>query len=287
MIDWGSTLLLASAGALAIGALSFVVYQVLAAEESPFRGFLGDYEARLEGHTRFLLVNYSGAQVARLQLIVCFVLGAMGLVLESGLLISLVVILAVLPGYWLWKQHQARIAKLEEQLDGWLLLLANALKATPSIGEAIESTVRLVAKPFSEELDLVVKEHNLGTPIDRAVQQMARRIDSPIVSGALATIVIARHTGGDLPAILQTTGDTLREAARLEGVFRTKTSEARGQIVVLAVAPFALWAAISTMDPTWFQPLQGNRLGTLFLLGGFTAWAGAVLWAKNIVDFDV
>ncbi len=287
MIGWGSTALLASAGALAIGALSFVVYQVLAAEESPFSGLLGEYEERLESHTRFLLVSYSGAQIARLQLIVCLVLGAMSLVLKSATLFCFVAMLAVLPAYWLWKQHQARIAKLEEQLDGWLLLLANALKATPSIGEAIESTVRLVARPFSEELDLVVKEYQLGAPIDRAVQQMARRVDSPIVSGALATIVIARNTGGNLPAILETTGETLREAARLEGVFRTKTSEARGQIVVLAVAPFALWAVISTMDPTWFEPLQGTRLGTLFLLGGLTAWASAVLWAKNIVDFDV
>lgn len=287
MTSWLSSAILVAAGALAIGGVSVAGYFLLAAEETPFSGFMADYEAKVDGHTRFLLMGYRGTQIARLQLIVCAVLLGLAMVTRSVSLVGVALAVAFVPAIWLSKLHQARVVKLEQQLDGWLTLFANALKATPAIGEALQSTAGLAPKPSLEELDLVVKEHQLGTPIDRAVKNMSRRIDSPVVSGALATIVIARHTGGDLPAILQNTAHALREAARLEGVLRTKTSEARVQLIVLALAPFVLIGALLLIDPTWFDPLKNSSMGTLIIGCGFCVWAAAILWARQIMDIDI
>ncbi len=287
MTTWLSSAILVAAGVLAIGGVSVAGYFLLAAEETPFSGFMAEYEAKIDGHTQFLLMDYRGTQIARLQVVLCAVLLGLAMVTRGMSLVGIAIGVAVVPGLWLARLHQARIVKLEEQLDVWLTLFANALKATPAIGEALQSTAGLAPKPSSEELDLVVKEHQLGTPIDRAVKNMSARIDSPVVSGALATIVIARHTGGNLPAILQNTADTLREGARLEGVLRTKTSEARVQLIVLALAPFVLIGALLAIDPTWFDPLKASSTGTLIIGGGLCAWAMAILWARQIMDVDI
>jgi tight adherence protein B len=103
--------------------------------------------------------------------------------------------------------------------------------------------------PIKEELELTMKENQLGVPLDQALLNMARRVGSRAFSGALTTVLIGRQTGGDLPKILETSRATLREMARLEGVVRTKTAEGKAQAWVLGVIPPLLVALLNWMDP--------------------------------------
>jgi tight adherence protein B len=279
--------LLVSAGLLAVAGTSTLVYFVLVAEESPFRRVLGRYEERLERHTTFLLVPKSGSQIARLQLILCSVLVGLFLISKSGALALLAVLVAIVPPIVLSKRHLVRINQLERQLDTWLLMLANSLKATPSVAQAIASTVPLVPHPFLEEIDLLVKEMRLGAPLHRAVTAMARRINSTVISGALATIVVASQTGGNLSQTLEQSSASLRESARLDGVLRTKTAEGRGQVLVLASMPFLLCTVIGWLDPSWFDPVLDHRYGRAIVAACAGLWVTASLWAYRIVRVDL
>ena len=62
--------------------------------------------------------------------------------------------------------------KLETQLDTFLLALANALKASPSLGDALSACTILLRPPISQELELMLKENALGTPLDQAILGM-------------------------------------------------------------------------------------------------------------------
>lgn len=259
----------------------------IATEDSPLKGVLKKYEDYLEGFTRFLLMQQSGKQIARIQVAAFLMVAvASGLFREPLLAIAAIMIL-VLPPVVLKRRVDERVLRLEQQLDGWLLMLSNALKATPSIGESIRSTVNLVQAPFSEELDLMVKENALGTPIDQAILNTSERVGSAVVSGALATLVIARQTGGDLPRILESSAASLREMARLEGVVRTKTAEGKGQVLVLAVMPFLMVGLLSWVDETWLEPLTGNFIGYIIVAVATTLWLVAIFWARKILDVDV
>lgn len=274
-------------GAVPVLALAVTAYLVLNADESPFHLFLGKYEAHLQRHTRFLLSDYDGSQIARLQVMLVATLIGLALVFQSLPMGLVAVIVAVAPPLVLQKQHDERVVLLERQLDTWLMMLANALKATSSIGDAISSTINLVQKPFSEEIDLLIKENQLGTPIDRAVKNMDTRINSAVVSGALSMIVVARETGGNLPEILETSAGALREAARLDGVLRAKIAEGRGQLIVIAVMPFVLCGIIGLMDPEWFAPMYTTSQGRMLLGAAIVGWGLALFWANNIIDIDV
>lgn len=280
-------LLLVSSGLLSVVGTSALVYFVLAADESPFRRILGRYEERLERHTTFLLMSQSGSQIARLQLILCSVLVGLFMISKSGALALLAVLTAILPPVILSKRHMVRISKLERQLDTWLLMLANALKATSSVAEATASTVPLIPRPFLEEVDILVKEMRLGAPLHRAVTAMARRINSTVISGALATIVVASQTGGNLSRTLEQSSAALRESARLDGVLRTKTAEGRGQVLVLASMPFLLCTAIGWLEPSWFDPLLDHRYGRAILAVCAGLWIAASFWAYRIVRVDL
>lgn len=279
--------LLILTAALLFVSCGLITYLVLSAEDSAARRLFRRYTHRLDRHSGFLLMSRTGTEVARMQLIVGAPVAAFSLVARSPALTLVAAAIFVIPPFVLWKRHEARVAQLERQLDTWLLMLANALKATSSVGEAIASTVALVPKPFSEEVDLLVKEIRLGAPLDRAVTALARRINSTVVSGALSTIIVARRTGGDLPKTLERASAALRESARLEGVLRTKTAEGRGQVLVLASVPFVLCVIISWLDRSWFDPMIHHPIGKGILLSCAAAWMFATGWAHHIVKADL
>ena len=279
--------LLWAAVALVVGGSAMFAYLVLSVEGNPVERLLRAYEIRLERHSSFLLFPYRGPQIARAQVLVCGASLGSFAITRSPLLVLLGLAAASAPPITLWKRHAARVAELERQLDTWLLMLANALKATSSLVEAIASTVSLVPRPFSEEVDLLVKEIRLGAPLDRALQALGRRINSTVISGALAAIIVARQTGGDLPCTLERASAALREAARLEGVLRAKTAEGRGQVLVLASVPLVLCVIIAWLNPGWFDPMLNHQMGRALLVACLAVWIFSVSWAHHIVKADI
>ena len=270
-----------------VSGLVALTYLATSPKANPARRAFGRYAGRLERQVSFIQMPLRGSQIAQAQLVAC--LSGLALLLVMGhpafALFSLVAALG--PPVLLARRRAARMAQLERQLDTWLLMLANALKATSSVGEAIASTVALVPRPFSEEVDLLVKELRLGTPLDRAIHSLARRINSTLISGALATIVVARQTGGDLPRTLERASAALRESARLEGVLRTKTAEGRGQVLVLASVPFLLCIMIGWLNPSWFDPMLNHQIGRAILGACALAWSVATFWAHQISRADL
>ncbi|NOY89743.1 MAG: hypothetical protein GXP55_00945 [Deltaproteobacteria bacterium] len=280
---WGGVV---AAALIVIGVSAALAIQI-SDQNAPMKGKWKQYEDYLDGMARFLFLAQRGRSIARVQAAAVAAFLVLGAIAGETLLLVLAVLIAVAVPMMLKRRVRQRTEKLEQQLDGWLLMLANALKATPAIGEAIKSTVNLVQPPISQELDLMVKENQLGTPVDQAVLNISERVGSPLISGALATLIIARQTGGDLPKILETSAGSLREMARLEGVVRAKTSEGKGQVIVLGVIPFLMVGLLGSIDPTWLTPLTSNFIGYIIVTVAVTLWLGAMLWSRQILDVDI
>lgn len=251
------------------------------------RACFDGHAARLQQRTSFLLLRVSGRAIAGVQFAVVPPLFAGGLAAKSGVLFALAIALASLPSLVLSRRAARRLRRLDRQLEGWLLMLATSLRAAPSVVEGISTTLSLVPAPFAEEVDLVAKEIRLGSSLRRALDSMSRRVPSTSVRSALATIVAASETGGDLPGILETTADSLRESDRLDGVLRTKTAEGRGQLTLLASMPFVLFLGIRWLDPTYFEPVARSSAGRGLLAICIALWLAASLWAYRIVSVDL
>jgi tight adherence protein B len=272
---------------LAVGGAVAVCFFVVTDENSWPRLRFAEYEDLLEKEVRFQLWKTTGKAIARAQLGAMLALPAIAFVVNDPVWVLLEIPIAVGPYFYLQNQHDDRLRKLEDLLDSWLLMLANALKASPSLGEAISNSAKLIRPPFSEEIDLVLKEMKLGTPLDQAVLNMSRRVNSRVISSSLATILVGRQTGGDLPNILETSASTLREMARLEGVVRTKTAEGKMQVVVLAVIPFALLGMIHYMDDQWLRPLVETTLGYAIIAIATALWMTSLILARRILSVDI
>lgn len=276
--------------------LGATVYLTLTDRESPLRKYYDQYCAHLDLELRGLFIQgVHGNVIANWQIgISIFALvfePAYQMVTgeESGVPIALLAIPLIIAGpkLWLIDARNKRQTKIETQMDTFLLALANALKASPSLGDALGTCAILMRTPIREELELTVKENQLGIPLDTALLNMATRVNSRAFAGALSTVLIGRQTGGDLPKILETSAATLREMARLEGVVRSKTAEGRAQAWVLGAIPPLLVGVLKWIDPNWLQPLTTTFIGGIIIAVAVAFWVAAVFAARRILAVDI
>lgn len=282
LLSWLSVLLFA-------GGLAGALYTTLSNPDSPLARLYEQYTRHLDQDLRALFLQHTttGRQICNVQLAaVALVFVAYYLTLESVVLLLILAIAAV-PKLYLVQTRTQRTTKLETQIDTFLLALSNALKASPSLGDALGACTLLLRPPVSQELELMLKENQLGTPLDQALLSMAKRVGSQTFASSLSTILIGRQTGGDLPRILEQAAATLREMARLEGVVRTKTAEGRAQAWVLGVVPVFLVGILNWIDPLWLKPLSQYFIGHILVLIAVVFWVAAILAARKILAVDV
>lgn len=271
---------------LILGSVAVVLTLLLTPTSYP-RVQWAKYVAFLEYEVRFLFWKTTGRRIANIQLGLCVAFLVLAFVLQASVLLIPVILIAFLPGVRLINLHAARVTKMEAQLDSWLVLLSNGLRASPSLGEAMGQSARLIRQPISDEIEIAMKEIQLGTSIDHAIMGMSKRIKSRVISSALATLLVGRQTGGDIPRILEQAAATLREMARLEGVVRTKTAEGKSQAYVLGAMPFVIILALNWIDPNWLTPLFSSNMGYALIGAATFLWGTAILLARKILQVDV
>lgn len=251
------------------------------------RVLLRTYERRLNRNLDFLRATITGRQLIALQAVLMAVCVAGALVSGAMLLLLGLPLIALFPQIRLAQQVARRTTLFDDQIEAWLGAISNSLRASPSLAEAIASTIPLVPAPMSEEVDILVKENELGTPLDRALDNLSARLNTKTIAATVLALKVARKSGGNLPEMLENAASALRELARLEGVVRTKTAEGRAQAWVIAAIPVPMVAGLHAMDPTFFVPLFNSFSGHFVMGVSGVLWLLAILAAQKILAVDV
>jgi tight adherence protein B len=197
------------------------------------------------------------------------------------------ILICVVPPFQIKRMKAARTLAIEAQLNTFTVSLSNALKITPSLGDALRISGDLLAQPLRDEIVYAVKTMRFGASVEQALTLTASRIASPDVDMVFSALLIGRNIGGDLPTILDTTAASIREMTRLQQVLRAKTAEGRAQIWVLALFPLVLIFGLGKLMPGYFDPLTQTAVG--YILTGIIIlfWGGSILVGRNIMKLDM
>jgi tight adherence protein B len=199
-----------------------------------------------------------------------------------------------LPRLWINRRKSRRLKAFNGGLADTITLLANALRAGSSFLQAIEMVVRETQPPISTEFARVVREVNLGLPLDKALANVTRRVRSDDLDLMTTAISIHHQVGGNLAEILDSIAFTIRERVRIKGEIRTLTAQQRLSGYVVGALPIVLVGFISLIAPAFLEPLfrrppelLGLPLGLVVLgFGGFMMLLGFVA-IRRIIDIEV
>lgn len=221
------------------------------------------------------------------QLAAAYALTLVLLIIREPALATIYFIILVAPAWYIDRMRRERLERIDDQLDTFILALANALKSTPSIGAALNSVVSVIEDPIKSEVDLAVKEMKVGSTLEQSLLHMAARVGSRALDSALSSILIGRQVGGNLPKVLETTALTLREMRRLDGVVRTKTAEGRMQLWVIGCMPMVFIVGLNFVMPGYFDPLTKSFIGYVIIAVVTGSWVGAIAVARKVLQVDI
>jgi tight adherence protein B len=170
--------------------------------------------------------------------------GALLVYLVGGRIILSAVIGGVigsfLPGSYVKSQKSKRLAKFNDQLPDMLNLVVNGLRAGYSTLQAMEAVSKELPSPISDEFKRVVQEMQLGIPMEKALDNLLRRIPSQDLDFVVTAINVQREVGGNLAEIMDVISFTIRERVRIKGEIRALTAQAMYSGRALALMPIAL-----------------------------------------------
>lgn len=130
-----------------------------------------------------------------------------------------------LPRMYVKREQGRRLIKFNDQLADMLNLMVNGLRAGYSTMQAMEAVSKELPPPISDEFRRVVQEMALGVPMERALDNLLRRIPSDDLDLVITAINVQREVGGNLAEILDTISYTIRERVRIKGEIRVLTTQ--------------------------------------------------------------
>ncbi len=145
-----------------------------------------------------------------------------------------------LPWLYVRRQQGQRLIKFDTQLPDMLNLMVNGLRAGYSTMQAMEAVSKELPSPICDEFRRVVQEMQLGVPMERALDNLLRRIPSPDLDLLITAINVQREVGGNLAEILDTISFTIRERIRIKGEIRVLTTQTMYSGKMLSIMPVAV-----------------------------------------------
>ena len=186
--------------------------------------------------------------------LVTFLIGAIiGRSLLSGF--GLAILGYMVPGFLLFQSIQKRQKLFQDQLIDSLNLIRGAVEVGNSFQQSLNVVIQEMDAPTSEEFRQVRRETELGLPLNRALLNMAKRMESGDFKLVVTAVNINIQTGGNLSSILKVVIDTIRERIALFSEIRALTSYANFASYLLSLLPVATVAILSVISPVYWERL--------------------------------
>ncbi len=182
---------------------------------------------------------------------------------------------------------ERRSASFTNQLGDCLMMVANALRAGFSFLQAMEMISKEMEPPISEEFKHVMRDIGLGATVERALDDMDKRVGSPDFSLVVTAVLIQQQVGGDLARILDTISETIQDRIRMRREVKTLTTQGRMSGWVLILTPIALALFMVSSDPHYLDPFFNHPIGQMIFAATIVMEIIGAIVIKRIVDIEV
>lgn len=190
----------------------------------------------------------------------------------------LAVIGYLLPSFYLRNRRGRRLRQFDAALPRAMELIANSMKAGQSVAQSLSAVTDNTAPPMSDEFRLARREIELGASVESALSNMVRRIGSSDLKLMVMVITIQRTVGGDLPAVLITLADTMRQREEMRAEILAATAQSRATSLIITFLPIVAAALLYFLVRDYFRPMVTNPIGwVLLLIAAFLLFVGNLI----------
>jgi len=170
------------------------------------------------------------------------------------------------PKAWTNYRINARRHLFQGQLESTLNLMAAALRAGASELQAWEQASLAAPFPTRDVLEYVIRLNRSGRSLAVSLEEASKRTESRDLQVMAAATALCVQTGGDLAAVYDRLGDSIREKQTFQSQVEGLMAEGTMSANVLAMLPFAFIAVFRHLSPQYMAPLFNEALGNIVFL---------------------
>jgi len=210
--------------------------------------------------------------ITRLNIVLSVIMALVGLLVPRILL-----------SYYVRKRRRTFELQFVQGLD----FLSSSMKAGLSFVQALESLVENSTPPLSQEFDLLLREYRIGIPLNEALQNLARRVESEELNLMVFSTIITRELGGDISEIFDHLADVIRSRHKVMERVETLTAQGRMQAIVCGAIPFALYGLLFVWQPDYIQPLFTSTVGKVAIYAVVLFQVLVILIVRKLVNIRI
>ena len=191
-----------------------------------------------------------------------------------------VIIGFILPRMYVGHMIRVRKEKFNDQLMDTIMIMSSSFRGGLSLVQAIESVVDEMSQPTKGEFGVVLGENKMGVGLDESLNRLYKRMPSPAMQQMVTAVLLARETGGNLPAIFARIVTSTRERNKIEKDLQTLTVQGKIQAVVMTGLPVFFFFTVSASNPHFFDIMLNSPVGKQLLIACVVLWllGAASIW---------
>ena len=172
-----------------------------------------------------------------------------------------------LPLFLVQRVHKRRrVAVFSVQMIDALTLMGNGLRSGLNIPQTLQIVVDEMPAPVSQEFGLVLNENRVGVTLEKAFENMAKRIDTEDVYMFTTSVNILRETGGNIAETFDTIVKTIRERLKLQSKIKAMTAQGMTSAIMVGGMPWVMGGVMYAIDPAMVRPMFTTLLGAAILM---------------------
>jgi tight adherence protein B len=191
------------------------------------------------------------------------------------------------PFLYVYFKRKSRLRRFEEIFPDALEFVSRSMRAGHAFSVSLEMIHREFQEPVASEFRRTFEEHNLGLPIEIALQKLATRVPSLDVHFFVSAVLLQKRTGGNLAEILDKLAYVIRERFKLRGRIRAVSAHGRMTATSLSCIPIAVAVLMFYTNPDYVKFFFTDDTGNIMMGVAVALQIIGYLIMKKIVNIEV
>lgn len=193
----------------------------------------------------------------------------------------------ILPLLYVVRKRKARMRRFEELFPDSLEFVSRSMRAGHAFSVSLEMIHREFQEPLAGEFRRTFEEHNLGLPLDVALQKLAKRVPSLDVHFFVSAVLLQKRTGGNLAEILDKLAYVIRERFKLRGRIRAISAHGRMTGIALSSIPIGVGVLMFYTNPDYVRFFFLDDTGQIMFGCAIALQIVGYLIMKRITNIEV
>ena len=191
------------------------------------------------------------------------------------------------PFVYVFMKRKARLKRFEELFPETLEFVSRSMRAGHAFSVSLEMIHREFQEPIAGEFRRTFEEHNLGLPVEIALEKLAQRVPSLDVHFFVSSVMLQKRTGGNLAEILDKLAYVIRERFKLRGRIRAVSAHGRMTATALSCIPIAVAVLMFFTNPDYVKFFFTDDVGNIMMGAAVFLQVVGYLIMKKIVNIEV